>query len=71
MRVSENLPELSISDGNSILGQEDLSTAASKEKIMSNNQKIAKKINDLKNQGYELISSTGGDLNSRYIFIKK
>src|SRR5438067_10016879 len=50
---------LSVSDGNSILSNIELNTIYSLEKMRENNQNIAKKLNELKSQGYEIVSSNG------------
>jgi hypothetical protein len=69
--------ELSVSDGNKVLEYEDLNHSYKLEEIRSNNQTIAKKINELKSKGYELISSNSSSneksnvMQTNYIFIKK
>ena len=55
-----NLSELSISDGSTVLFTEDLKLNTSTEKINGNNLIIVKKMNDLKDQGYDLVSSNSG-----------
>ena len=71
--------KISISDGSSELSNTDLnplSINANKwpDILKENNQIITKKINDLKSQGYELVSSNSGGLSGtlyNYIFVKK
>jgi len=69
--------QISVSDGNSILSQDEqlkpmgMATGKWAEIMRENNQTITKKMNDLKSQGYELVSSNGGDNYTNYIFVKK
>jgi len=66
--------ELSVSDGNTILDHQDLTSGFKAEKSRENNQIITKKMNNIRNQGYELISSNAGGVNgtvTNYIFLKK
>ncbi len=78
MRVLEagngSYGDISISDGNSILDHEDLNSSFKVDKIRLNNQTITKKINDLRTQGYELVSTNSGGQNgliTNYVFQKK
>jgi len=62
--------EMTVSDGNTTIDQIDLKSA-SKAGFRENNQRIAKELNNLKNKGYELLSSNGGGIYSNYVLVKR
>jgi|GEM_PF-5711039 len=72
IRVIEGgLNEIIISDGNTILENDDLLSETKKSILNSNSQVIAQKLNEYKNKGYELISSNASGNCTNYIFEKK